>query len=358
MPSTSHNKNIQSKVNQKKNRLGRGLGSLLTTHPDEFDKQGTSVFTDKLKVEAKEPKPTQSGSSEAPLTPQAPMSAGKESDSVQEKDIENRDLSESNRVWSMAIEKVFPNKSQPRKDFNKEPLEELAQSIRTQGIIQPITVRKKDGGFEIIAGERRWRAAQIAGLQEVPVIIKNVSDQKVMELALIENLQREDLNPLEEAMGFQQLLEEYELTQADLAQKVGKSRSSITNSLRILSLPVDVRQMLREGALSIGHAKVLLSIQDPEQQKALAKKSSARQWSVRALEREIKSGVGAVPENSERQDAREKLAIQLVEQVQRAIATKVGLRYKKGKGRIEIHFYSDEELSSHCERLKESLSSL
>lgn len=358
MPSTSHSKSIQSKANQKKKRLGRGLGSLLTTHPNEFDQDRTTDFTDKPKVEPKETPATQRTPGEGKVAPQKPMDATERFVPVQEKRNENKSLSEINRVWSIAIEKVFPNKSQPRKDFNKEPLEELAQSIRSQGVIQPITVRRKDEGYEIIAGERRWRASQIAGLQEVPVIIKNVSDQKVMELALIENLQREDLNPLEEAMGFQQLIEDYEITQADLAAKVGKSRSSITNSLRILSLPIEVRQMLREGTLSIGHAKVLLSIQDPGQQNALAKKTVARQWSVRTLEKELKSGGSGAHENFEKLDVREKLAKQLVEQVQKSLGTKVGLRYKNGKGRIEIHFYSDEELSSHCERLKESLSSL
>jgi len=355
MSNTSPAKTTQPKAAQSKKRLGRGLGSLLTTHPDEFDQDRPASFSGKPNVfEQEEVRTAQPVSSvDQPSSPTPDRL-----ERVLEKDKNNSLLGEESRIWSIAIEKVFPNKSQPRKDFNKEPLEELAQSIRAQGVIQPITVRKRDDGYEIIAGERRWRASQIAGLQVVPVIIKNVSDQKVMELALIENLQREDLNPLEEAMGFQQLIDEYELTQADLAQKVGKSRSAITNALRILSLPAEVREMLREGTLSVGHGKVLLSIQDPNQQKILAKKSVTKQWSVRALERELKIKGDGHSENFEKLDVREKLAKELVDQIQKSLGTKVGLRYKNGKGRIEIHFYSDEELSSHCERLKESLSSL
>ena len=358
MPNTSQDKSNQTKSNQNKKRLGRGLGSLLTTHPNEFDQNSSSAFTPSPSAKATPPQSAPKPPVEVKKTQEEVRKDPVTEPAVLDKPSKNEGMADSARVWSMAIEKVFPNKSQPRKDFNKEPLEELAQSIRSQGVLQPITVRQKDSGYEIIAGERRWRASQLAGLQEVPIIVRNVDDQKVMELALIENLQREDLNPLEEAMGFQQLIEEYELTQADLAQKVGKSRSSITNALRILSLPNDVRQMLREGTLSIRHPKVMLSIQDPSRQKDLAKKSVTRQWSVRALEKELKTSGNSASDSFEKLDVREKMAQQLIEQVQRAIGTKVGLRYKNGKGRIEIHFYSDEELSSHCEKLKESLSSL
>jgi ParB family transcriptional regulator, chromosome partitioning protein len=353
MPSTSQQ---SQKNSQPKKRLGRGLGSLLTTGAADFEEVTTQE--DKLpQPPAKEVNSKPKPAAELPPVPsKSSLKAEPKQETVEEKASQISNIDISQRVWSLAIEKVVPNKKQPRKDFDKEALEELAQSIRSQGIIQPITVRKIDSGYEIIAGERRWRASQLAGLKEIPAIIKNVDDQKVMELALIENLQREDLNPLEEAFGYNLLIEQYELTQAELAEKVGKSRSSVTNSLRILTLPTEVQQMVRSGDLSLGHAKVLLALGDPLRQKILAKKTLQKKWSVRALEKELKTGPAAQSNSIDGLDMGQKLAQQVASKLQTSIGTKVGIQYKKGRGKLEIHFYSDEELSGLYEKIKEALS--
>ncbi len=320
-------------MNSKK-RLGRGLGSLLSTDVSDFENDSTPVAQHKQELKKQTP------------------SISEKVQPVPQKTINTRDLDPSLRVWSLAVEKVVPNSTQPRKDFLKEPLEELAKSIKEQGVIQPITVRKKGDNYEIIAGERRWRASQLAGLQEVPAIIKEVDDQKSMELALIENLQREDLNPVEEAMGYQLLIDDYDLSQQDLATKVGKSRSTITNSLRVLTLPRDVRQLLRQGLLSLGHAKVLLGIENPKEQLTLAKKAVQKKLSVRALEKEIRKGRSQKPEDIDGLAVSERLAKGLASDLQKILGTKVKIKYSGGKGKIEISYYSDDELSGLCEKIK------
>jgi ParB family chromosome partitioning protein len=320
MPSTE-----KTKGSSQKKRLGRGLGSLLNANSESFD-------------DAKK----QQGANKTQSVPD--QSA---------KNVNEPTIEPGLRIWNLAIEKISPNSSQPRKDFEKEALMELAQSIKEQGIIQPITVRKKGDRYEIIAGERRWRASQMAGLKEVPAIVKNIDDQKTMELALIENLQREDLNPVEEAMGYQHLIDDYNLTQQDLATKVGKSRASITNSLRILVLPQDIKKMMRQGLLSLGHAKVLLGLEDTKAQIKLARKTIQKKLSVRALEKEIlksnKSGTGEV---SRKEDVSHRLSQSLAQDLQKKLGTKVQIQYNKGKGKIEIAFYSDDELNSLVERIK------
>ena len=225
----------------------------------------------------------------------------------------------------------------------------MGKSIGEQGVIQPITVRKKGDGYEIIAGERRWRASQMVGLKEIPAIIKNVNDQKSMELALIENLQREDLNPVEEAMGYQVLIQDYQLSQQELATKVGKSRSAITNSLRLLNLPRDIQLMLRQGLISFGHAKVLLGVTDPKRQVLLARQTLKKKLSVRALEKEVASRPKAAPTPA--LAVHDRLVQELATDLQRKLGTKVHIKYGSGKGRIEIAFYSDEELNSLVEKI-------
>ncbi len=335
MPNTD-----KSKANIQKKRLGRGLGSLLSTDVNDFgeeDTQNKQVTKEKSPdKEIKKQEKTQTQSQQAPVPePQT-----------------NQDP--SGRIWNLPIEKVIPNQTQPRKDFEKEPLEELSQSIKEQGVLQPITVRKVKDKYEIIAGERRWRACQMAGLHGIPAVIKDVDDQRSMELALIENLQREDLNPVEEAMGYQFLIDEYTLSQQDLAKKVGRSRSSITNALRILVLPRDVKQMIRQGLLSLGHAKVLLGLEDHKLQVKLGRKCVQKRLSVRALEQEVKRiqnpSVSAPSELS----VREKMAHKLSDELQKVMGTKVKMKYKKGKGQVQISFYNDEELSSICERIKDA----
>lgn len=194
--------------------------------------------------------------------------------------------SEENTVpQKLKITDIEPNKKQPRKTFNEEALNALAESIMENGIIQPLTVRPYGDTYQLVAGERRWRAAKIAGLSEVPVRIMELSDEQVALLALIENLQREDLNPIEEALGYQQLIDSFGMKQDEVAKKVGKARSSVTNSLRILSLPDDVKEYVRDNKLSIGHCKVIISVPDEEKQKELARKVIEDGISVRALEK-------------------------------------------------------------------------
>lgn len=187
-------------------------------------------------------------------------------------------------ITTLKIGDIEPNKEQPRKEFDGELLNQLAQSITKHGVIQPLTVREKGGAYQIVAGERRWRAAKIAGLSEVPVRIMELSDSETAQIALIENLQREDLNPIEEANGYKQLTEKYGLKQDEIAAGVGKARSSITNALRLLELPEEVKEMTRQGKLSQGHCKALLSVQDQVKQLELAYKASQEQLSVRKLE--------------------------------------------------------------------------
>lgn len=329
----------KQKGQSNKKRLGRGLGSLLSTSADHFEESPAQPVSAPKKEILATPKKT---------TVKSPKKASP----VPEKASENKTIDPTLRIWSLAVEKIIPNSTQPRKDFLKEPLEELASSIKEQGVLQPITVRKKGEKFEIIAGERRWRASQLAGLQVVPAIVKMVDDQKSMELALIENLQREDLNPVEEAMGYQLLIDDYDLSQQELAQKVGKSRSSVTNSLRVLTLPRDVRQMLRQGLLSLGHAKVLLGVEDVKKQVSLARKAVKKKLSVRALEKEVNRLKKAPESEVDQLDVSERLVKGLATDLQRKLGTKVQIKYKSGKGRIEIAYYSDDELSSLCEKIK------
>jgi ParB family chromosome partitioning protein len=258
------------------------------------------------------------------------------------------------RIWMIPIEKIFPNPNQPRQVFDKEPLDELAASIKEKGIIQPLLVRKsEDDTFEIIAGERRWRAAQIAGLKEVPAILKQSEGQEVLELALIENIQRENLNPVEESEAYDFLMKKYNLTQQDLANKVGKERATVANMLRLLQLQPGVRQMLSRGELSMGQAKVLLSITDGKLQEKLAEKAKGESLSVRALEKLVaktKEDHG----KPEKEDLPGKAARALQEELQKLLGSKVQLDYNNGKGKIVINFYSDQELNQIADTLRDS----
>lgn len=263
------------------------------------------------------------------------------------------------RIWQIPIEKIEPNPKQPRQVFDREALQELGQSIKEKGIIQPLLVRKSGPEkFEIIAGERRWRAAQIAGLKEVPAVLKDIEGQEVLELALIENIQRENLNPVEEAEAYDFLIQKYNLTQQELATKVGKERATIANVLRLLQLDPKVRQMVSNKELSLGQAKVLLGLQEPRAQQILAQKAVKESLSVRALEklvqREKPVTPGSQPKISDDEALRNKLAQNLGEEMQKLIGSKVVLDYDKGKGKLQIHFYSDQELNQIADRLRES----
>lgn len=250
----------------------------------------------------------------------------------------------------IAITRIHPSVLQPRKDFTPEALQELADSIRAQGVIQPLIVRPKGNDFELIAGERRWRASQLAGLGEVPVVVREASDSAVLEMMLIENLQRENLNPIEEAQGYQQLIAQFNLNQEEAAAKVGRNRATVANSLRLLKLPEEVRENIRKGEISAGHAKVILGMEAPEHQLLAAKETIRNNFSVRALEewveRRKNQAVTLVKPtgHSPLKDPLDANALDLQVRLQHRFGTKVGLRYRKGKGAITIHFMNDDDL--------------
>jgi ParB family chromosome partitioning protein len=252
------------------------------------------------------------------------------------------------RVQRVPLAGIKPCPFQPRKDFSPESLRELADSIREQGIVQPLIVRERDGHFELIAGERRWRAAQLAGLAEVPIILRDADDRAVLELALIENLQRENLNPIEEAQGYAQLIGQFELTQEEVATKVGKSRAVVANSLRLLKLPAPIQTFVREGRVSVGHAKVLLGLPGEKQQIHAAERILKDGLNVRQAEGLVShllsrasATTGAAAATPATKDAH---VANLENQLRERLGTKVQLRYAQGKGALEITFFSDAEL--------------
>ena len=245
----------------------------------------------------------------------------------------------------MKINMVEPNRDQPRRNFEEDALLELADSIKQYGVLQPLIVRKRNDYYEIIAGERRWRAAKIAGVKEVPVIIKEYNEQEILEIALIENIQRENLNPIEEAMAFKKLLEEFNLKQDEVAERVSKSRTAVTNSMRLLKLDQRVQQMIIDDMISTGHARALLAIDDPEQQYALANKIFDEKLSVRETEKLIKEIKN--PKKPKEKKAVENAFIyeDIEDKMKQVLGTKVHVASKgKGKGKIEIEYYSDKEL--------------
>ncbi len=254
------------------------------------------------------------------------------------------------------ISLVEPNRNQPRKEFDKESLSELANSIKQYGILQPIIVQKNGDMYEIIAGERRWRAAKEAGLTEVPVIVRDYDKQKVMEISIIENIQREDLNPIEEAMAYQSLMEEYGLKHDELAEKVSKNRSTITNSMRLLKLSKNIQQMLIDGRISTGHAKVLLSVEDINEQEKIAQELIDKSLSVRELEKLVKKYTKPRRKKDDKDDKDYSLFYREYEdRLKDILGTKVQINTKdKNKGRIEIDYYSAAEL----ERIVELLNSI
>lgn len=257
----------------------------------------------------------------------------------------------------MKISLIEPNGTQPRKKFDEETLNELAESIKAYGILQPLIVQKKDDHYEIIAGERRWRAAKLAGLQEVPVLIREYDKQRTMEIALIENVQRADLNPIEEAQAYQRMIQEFGLTQEEIATRVSKNRATITNSLRLLKLDPRVQQMLIEGQISSGHARALLGLENQESQYQAAMKVIQENLSVRDVEKLVKFMNRPDKEKPERQNGPDINLIyrQIEEKLKTIMGTKVVINRKdKNKGRIEIEYYSQEEL----ERLIELMESM
>ena len=294
-----------------------------------------------------------------------PNSRGKESvhtvksteeSTIVNKPVDNSEKKEKENEQMVKVTQIEPNREQPRKNFEEESLNELAESIRQFGILQPLLVKKKGERYEIIAGERRWRAAKLAGVKEVPVVVRDYTDQEIMEIALIENIQRENLNPIEEAMAFKKLLTEFNLKQDEVAERVSKSRTAVTNSMRLLKLGEKVQQMIIDDMITTGHARALLAIDDEEQQYLLATKIFDEKLSVRETEKLIKSlknpkkqvKVVKTVENAFVYD-------DLAEKMKRVLGTKVSISPKgNGKGKIEIEYYSDDEL----ERMFEMITSV
>ena len=281
-----------------------------------------------------------------------------EDESVSHTEDVNDSSSESNdkgdSVLIIKISSVEPNRDQPRKHFSEEGIEELASSIKQYGIIQPLLVQKREDYYEIIAGERRWRAAMKAGLKEVPVIVKDYSNREAVEISLIENIQREDLNPIEEALAYDRLIQEFELTQEQVAGRVSKSRSAVTNSLRLLKLADDVRQMVIAGDISEGHARTLLGLPNEEMQRLLAERIVKEKLSVRETEKLVKKLTSNTPKKTKARDyQKEAILGNLSEQLKIILGTKVSITEKgKSKGKIEIEYYSDDELNRIFEMLQ------
>lgn len=261
--------------------------------------------------------------------------------------------SEANKedINFIEIDEIAPNESQPRKTFNKEKLEELARSIKTHGVIQPIVVRKQGSHYEVVAGERRWRAARIAGLSEVPCIVRELTDEQNMLVAIIENVQREDLNPIEEARGIRVMIEDYELTQDEVAKAVSKSRPYITNALRMLKLPDAVLDMVSAGKLSAGHARAILSAKE-EEQTEIAKHVETKGLSVREAEKLSKKGLSFDRKKPGKHPTKNAAVKQIESELSSALGTKVNLSQNGNKGKIEIEYYSREELEGLIEALR------
>ena len=297
-----------------KTGLGRGLSSLLGARP-AADKK------------------TQSGKKPASM----PSSAAAEA---------------TNEV---PVGEILPGAMQPRNGMDDDSLGELSESIRENGIMQPLVVRPREGGYELIAGERRWRAAQLAGLAKVPIVIRDVDDRTALELALVENLQRENLDPIEESRGYAQLMDQFDLTQEEVAAKVGKNRATVANALRLIKLPAEVQAHVRDGRLSSGHAKAILGLKNAKDQVAAAKRALKKELSVRQTEDWV-AALGQAAQGKTKRGPSPKGGanahiLDLEAKLRDRLGTKVALRYRKGKGSVDIKFFNDEDLQRILEAL-------
>ena len=320
--------------------LGKGLDKMFPVYNDS-----PAESTDNRKSETK---PDAAGKSKQSTSDRE---GNGEKRRKAEKSSESAIISKSepgSDVLTVRISRIEPNREQPRQQFRDETLQELAESIREHGVIQPLLVQQKNDRYEIIAGERRWRAAKLAGLKEVPVIVREFTPQETMEISLIENIQREDLNPIEEAQAYRRLMEEYSLKQEDIAGRVSKSRTAVTNTMRLLKLDPRVQELLISQQISAGHARALLAVDDPERQYMIAKRVAAENLNVRDLEKLVKT----VPsDKKERRKAnRTDSALDMIyskmeERMKTILGTKVTVNRKTDKkGKIEIEYYSSEEL--------------
>ncbi|MGN1162535.1 MAG: ParB/RepB/Spo0J family partition protein [Christensenellales bacterium] len=298
-------------MNNKKG-LGRGLEELLSVFDEENDEQEVETYSSQTKSQKS-----------------------------------------TSGVMEIALDEIVANPNQPRKIFNEEALNELAQSIKMHGVIQPIVVNERDDGkYLIIAGERRWRASKIAGMESIPAIVKRYTEKQVKELSLIENLQREDLNPVEAARAIKQLMEEYKFTQEMVADRIGKSRPAIANTLRLLSLPQDILAMVEENRLSAGHARCLVAVSDANVQYKFATMSADNKMSVRDLEKQIRNYLSPKPAKIKERVEQSIELKELVNEMQRAFSTKVSVIGNDHKGRIYIDYYSRDDLDRICDILE------
>ncbi|MFQ7000346.1 MAG: ParB/RepB/Spo0J family partition protein [Clostridium sp.] len=260
---------------------------------------------------------------------------------------ENEEETNKNSKLLIPLNKIKSNAEQPRKSFDNERIAELAESIKHHGIIQPLILMKENEDYVIIAGERRWRAAKMAGLKEVPAIIMDITEKEVLEVSLIENIQRQDLNPIEEALAYKRLIDEFKLTQEELSKRIGKSRTTITNCMRLINLDDRVKEYIIEGVLSEGHGRTLLSINDEELQYTIAQKVIDEGLSVRELEKLIKKVYSTDKKKKDNKEVNDENNIyykDIEEKLQSHFGTKIKLSYKKDKGKIEIEYYSEEDL--------------
>lgn len=359
---------IQKEAPNKTKRLGRGLDSLFGDHgssslmetPSEKPKaQAQTPGQNRQESSAKIAPPSGAATATTTTAPGPNQGLGATaapSMTIIATPAAAPQIPAESRVWKVGIDKLKPSPFQPRSHFEKEKLEELAQSIRNSGIIQPIVARKSGpNGYEIIAGERRWRAAQLAGLHEVPVVLKELGDRETLELAIIENIQREDLNPMEEAEAYQRLGHEFSLTQQQVAEKVGRERASVANAIRLLQLPYAIREMIAKKELSVGHAKVLLSVPDATTQNKLAQQVLKEGLTVRKLEKLLKNDETAETKSANptvQESVTKRLVGGMAEELQKLLGTKVTIDYNEGKGRLAIHFYEDEQLTSVVDRIR------
>lgn len=262
----------------------------------------------------------------------------------------------SEKVTEFQLSKIFPNKNQPRKDFSEDKLNKLADSIKEYGVVQPIVIRKStDDLYEIVAGERRWRASQIAGLKTIPAVVKELEDDEFAEIALIENLQRENLNAIEEAIAYQYMIDDHSLTQDKLAKVVGKSRTYITNILRLLKLDPNVQALVREGKISTGHGRTLLSVTDEKMRMGLAHKIIKEDMSVRELEKVVKSLKEKPTKHHVIHKTQDPIIQDFENHLKSYFGTKVSISHDVDKGKIQINYYSEEELNRILELLDYSM---
>ena len=355
---------------KKKKGLGRGLDALispttsLTTHSETTAPKKSELQSTSSKTEA-DLKSTQKDAThssnivekivEVPVEKVVEKIVEVPVEKVVEVPVEKivEKVIEKNAETLVKIDEIEPNRSQPRQNFDEDALQELADSIKLHGIIQPLIVQKKDDYYEIIAGERRWRAAKKAGLKEVPVVIKNFSEQEAMEVALIENIQRENLNPIEEALAYQKLIKDYKLKQDEVAEKVSKSRVAVTNSLRLLKLDERVQKMVIDDMISGGHARALLAVSNGDTQYALAMKAFDEKLSVREVEKLIKN-IGSEETKKPKDKPKDDFVYRDIEsKLKEIIGTKVVIHNKNNnKGKIEIEYYSQDDFERIIELIK------